>query len=122
MPKTPAPVFTAVTALALMNGGRRLVDAAVPMSSEVAEQALVAYVARSSPSDAAARAAITAGGGWLGCVATLYVRMRSKALAATQDGGLPNPSVCHTLMEAAAVLRRARVALPTETVPAWKVG
>lgn len=121
-PQATFPVFATVTALAVMNGVRKLVDAAVPMSTEVAEQALVAYVARSSTSDAVARAAVAAAGGWLGCVSTLFIRMRSKAQAAKVAGELPRPSVCHTLLEAAAVLNRARVALPTATEPAWKVG
>ena len=117
MPSTPhrlPALFAAITGIAVLNGTRKLVDAAVPMSPEVAEQALLAYVAKSAPSDASARQAIAAAGGWLGCVRHLYGRMRAKALASTTLGKLPIPSVCHTLMEALAVLNRARIALPTD--------
>lgn len=110
---SPNP-FLVVASIALLNATRKLVDAAVPMSPEVAEQALIAYVSRSAPSEHAARHLVAAEGGWLGAVRNLFIRMRAKALAARAEGILPRPSVCHTLCESAAVLRRAGIAMPAD--------
>lgn len=110
---TPDPLLV-VASIALLNGTRRLVDAAVPMSAEVAEQALISYVSRSAPSEHAARQLIAAEGGWIGTVRSLFIRMRAKAIAARAAGVLPRTSVSHTLCEAAAVLRRAGVPMPSD--------
>jgi hypothetical protein len=98
--------------IALLNGVRELVDAGVPMSPEVAEQALIARIAGSAPSDAVAREVVAEAGGWLGCVRSLCVRMRGKAFSLRDHGEELTPTVCHTLCEAGLVLQRAGLDLP----------
>lgn len=117
----PTAVFAAVTGIAVLNGTRLLVDAGRTMSPEVAEQALCAYVSRASSSRAIGRAAVAAAGGWLGCVAALYGRMRAKALAFAHDDAPVSATVAHTLIEAARVLTRAGIALPSDASLAEQV-
>jgi hypothetical protein len=104
----------AVTCLAVLNGTRLIVDAGKLLPPATAERELITYVTRSAPSDAAARQAVAADGGWIGCVEHLYGRMRAKSLALRKMDRPPVASIDHTLIESARVLSAAGRALPDD--------